>query len=522
MKTWFPLALLLLSLATAEAQTPATSPSASPPVSPPTKVPEELVASLESHPDLTYAHYGDRELTLDLFRPKNQTGPLPAILCIHGGGWFKGDRRSMIPLAQTLASKGFVTVTISYRLSGEARFPAAIQDAKAAVRWLRANATTYGIQADRIGVTGLSAGGHLAALLATSGGIAALEGEGGNAAESSSVQACIAMGAQSDLESERIAQLSQEKDDPFYRTFLGDSQAAIPAVYGMASPRHHLDSSDPPLLFMAGQFDDPSTHAEETRADLKKLGIPTGLVLIPNGPHGFTGRQGPFNECIKSCLPFFSAHLKTDGTSAQRENFDETFDPTHFTTPIPNKNTEVRNGVLWTRGASGGKYPPMVYLPVEGTDMSISFRYRHLGEGGWLWFFVDGDDTFGSVDHMLRVKLLRNGVQLQVDSHSLDAEHPKRQKSDHPADAVSGAYRLNEMLPLDPVDLSANEWHEVQLIFSGEEVKLSLDGNRWTKVLSRPNFQAGKKKLLWMQNGGEAGIELDTIVVKSVSQSTSK
>ena len=87
---------------------------------------------------------------------------------------------------------------------------------------------------------------------------------------------------------------------------------------------------------------------------------------------------------------------------------------------------------------------------------------------------------------------------------------------------MSGAYRLNEMLPLDPVDLSANEWHEVQLIFSGEEVKLSLDGNRWTKVLSRPNFQAGKKKLLWMQNGGEAGIELDTIVVKSVSQSTSK
>ena len=179
MKTRFAVSLLFLSLATAGAQTPPVAP----PASPPTKVPEELVASLESHPDLTYARYGDRELQLYLFRPKSQTEALPAIVCIHGGGWFKGERRSMIPLAQTLASKGFVTVAISYRLSGEAKFPAAIQDAKAAVRWLRANAGTYGIEADKIGVTGLSAGGHLAALLATSGGVAELEGDGGNAGQ---------------------------------------------------------------------------------------------------------------------------------------------------------------------------------------------------------------------------------------------------------------------------------------------------------------------------------------------------
>jgi hypothetical protein len=88
------------------------------------------------------------------------------------------------------------------------------------------------------------------------------------------------------------------------------------------------------------------------------------------------------------------------------ETFDAPFDASRFTTPIPNKYTEVRDGVLWTRGSSGGKYPPMVYLPVEGTDLTISFRYRHLAAGGWIWFFVDGDDGFGSVDHLLRMKLL--------------------------------------------------------------------------------------------------------------------
>lgn len=199
--------------------------------------------------------------------------------------------------------------------------------------------------------------------------------------------------------------------------------------------------------------------------------------------------------------------------AAIHETFDGIFDAKRFTTPIPNKNTEVRNGVLWTRGSSGGKYPPMVYLPVEGRDLTISFRYRHLDAGGWLWFFVDGDDGFGGVDHMLRVKLLRDGVQLQVDSHSRDANHPQRQKGDRPADPVSDAYRLNEFFPLEKVDLSRSTWREVRLVFRGEQVSASVDGKVWAKTLGRPCFNAAKRKLLWMQNGGEKGIELDDILV---------
>ncbi len=295
------LILLPLLTVTALAQQPKPAP---------TKLAPEVTAALEAHPDLVYARYGQREMQLDLWKPKSTSQPLPAIICIHGGGWYKGERASMANLAQALAAKGFVTATISYRLSGEAKFPAAIQDCKAAVRFLRANAAKFGINANAIGVTGLSAGGHLAALLTTSGGVKELEGDGGHADQSSAVQAGIAMGAQSDLESARIGELSSKPDDPFYRTFLGDSQAKVPQTYALASPRHHLDKADPSLLFMTGELDDPSTHADEARADLAKLTIPTGLTIIPQAPHAFLGQQKAFDACVSASEAFFAKHLK--------------------------------------------------------------------------------------------------------------------------------------------------------------------------------------------------------------------
>ena len=264
---------------------------------------------LQSKLALTYARYGDREMQLDLYRPADAKKPLPAIVCIHGGGWFKGDRSKMTALAEALAKRGFVTVSISYRLSGEARFPAAIEDCKAAVRWLRANAEAQGIDPKAIGVTGLSAGGHLAALLATSGGVKELEGKGGNENESSQVQACMAMGAQSDLEDARIQGLSARADDPFYRTFLGAPYSENPAIYALASPRHHLDKSDPPLAFMTGELDDASTHAEVMRRELEALKIPTGLTLIPQAPHAFLNKPEALEAAVEKCAEFFHTHL---------------------------------------------------------------------------------------------------------------------------------------------------------------------------------------------------------------------
>lgn len=304
MKLTLPALLALILSGSAFAQNAPATPKPAP-----TRLAASLVESLDAHPGLTYARYGDRKLQLDLYRPKGQSQPLPAIVCIHGGGWVKGDRSNMTNLAQALAARGFVAVTISYRLSGEAKFPAAIQDCKAAVRWLRANATKYGVNPQAIGVTGLSAGGHLAALLTTSGGVAELEGDGGNAEHSSAVQAGLGMGAQSDLEDARIGSLSRLPDDPYYRTFIGASQDQAPERYALASPRHHLDKNDPPLAFMTGELDHPSTHAEAMRADLEKLGIPTGLTVIPQAPHSFLNQQRAFDICIDACDAFFHQHL---------------------------------------------------------------------------------------------------------------------------------------------------------------------------------------------------------------------
>lgn len=299
----FVFAVLALALPVWAQQPAATRP-------PKTVVPQAVIDSLEAHPDLVYATYGDREMQLDLYRPKGVSGSLPAIVCIHGGGWKQGQRQAMTPLAQTLASKGYVGVTISYRLRDEAIFPAAIQDCKAAVRWLRANAEKYGIDKAHIGATGLSAGGHLAALLATSGGVKELEGAGGNNDYRSDIQACVAAGAQSDLESERIQNLSRQPDDPFYQGFLGGTFDAVPEQYALASPLHHLSAGDPPLAFACGEMDDASTHGDVTRAKLEELGIPTGLLVIPGAPHGFTGGQPWFDQFIEFAVPFFDAHLK--------------------------------------------------------------------------------------------------------------------------------------------------------------------------------------------------------------------
>ncbi len=264
---------------------------------------------LQTHENLTYATYGERSLQLDLYRPKTAApAKLPGVICIHGGGWAKGNRTSHANLAKALAARGFVAATISYRLSGEAPFPAAIHDCKAAVRWMRANAETYGIDAANIGAIGLSAGGHLTALLATSGGVAELEGAGGNPEFSSEIQAAVPLGAQTDLMAARI--LERSKTAEIYRQFLGGSQEERAETYRLASPLTHLDAADPPIVFLAGEFDDPSTRAELFRSKMGELGLETGFTELSGGPHAFLGGQNWFGTCTETASAFFARNLR--------------------------------------------------------------------------------------------------------------------------------------------------------------------------------------------------------------------
>ena len=134
---------------------------------------------LEVLKDLPYVENGHARNKLDLYLPKDAKGPLPVVVWVHGGAWRAGSKDGC--RAAWLTGKGYAVASINYRLSQHAVFPAQIEDCKAAIRWLRANAGKYHFDPDHIGVWGESAGGHLVALLGTTGGAKELEGKGGNA-----------------------------------------------------------------------------------------------------------------------------------------------------------------------------------------------------------------------------------------------------------------------------------------------------------------------------------------------------
>lgn len=225
--------------------------------------------------------------------------------------------------------------------------------------------------------------------------------------------------------------------------------------------------------------------------------------------------RGVFGLLLPSLLLSLAVAEEADHESAVTViNFSEPSDAALFTTQIPNRYTEVRDGVLWTRGRDKkAKYPPMVYYPLDGSvDLEIQFRYRQLGEGGWLWFFVDADDGGGGIDHCLRVRLSPTMLSLQVDGKTSNPSHPNRQPSRKP-DKVSGLYRVPEKLPPIKLDLAPRQWRTVALTFRDDKVTVSLEDPAWSKTLERPNFPHPKRKLLWMQQGGAQGIEIDDLRV---------
>ena len=150
--------------------------------------------------DVVFGKGGDVDLKLDLAMPADGAGPYPAVVCIHAGGWVGGKRQEMSQTIRTLAGRGYVAVSPDYRLAGaHARFPAQVEDCKAAVRWLRANAVKYKIDPNHIGAVGFAAGGHLACMLAVTDKGDGLEGSGGNADVSSRVEAVVSFFGPSDL-----------------------------------------------------------------------------------------------------------------------------------------------------------------------------------------------------------------------------------------------------------------------------------------------------------------------------------
>ena len=250
---------------------------------------------------------GGRDLVCDVYRPPGDVPPggRPAVLLVHGGSWRQGDRSQLRGYGILLGRAGYVCVAPEYRLLGESPWPAAIEDVKAALRWVRASAASLGVDAGRIAVEGNSAGAHLALLAAGTPDVAALEGSGGNEGVSSSVAAVVAVYAPTSFFAD--ASLRESGGLPFLvLAEEGDEEAAA-----LASPVRHVSPSFPPTFLVHGTTDTtvPVSASVRMYEALVEAGVPTELHLYAEQPHAFDAQPQFGRQVAAEMLLFLDRYL---------------------------------------------------------------------------------------------------------------------------------------------------------------------------------------------------------------------
>ncbi len=259
--------------------------------------------------DIAYIKNGHERQKLDVYVPANAEAKLPLIVWIHGGGWRSGDKRRCPALY--LLDKGYVVASINYRLSQDAVFPAQIQDCKAAIRYLKSHAEQFYIDPDRVGAWGASAGGHLVALLGTSGGVSRLEIHGAEKSKiDSTVQAVCDYYGPTDF---TIMNQKATARRPIIADFaesklLGGTVQENLEKAEAASPTTYVTKNDPPFLIVHGDSD-PVVSVTQSKVFQEKLtstGVESELIIIEGGKHG------PFKspEMLEKVKHFFDKHLK--------------------------------------------------------------------------------------------------------------------------------------------------------------------------------------------------------------------
>ncbi|MFM8321486.1 MAG: alpha/beta hydrolase fold domain-containing protein [Chloroflexota bacterium] len=273
--------------------------------------------------DVAYAALSDTQ-KLDIYLPEGD-GPFPVVINLHAGGFKFGDKQGIpATVGKELLNNGYAVVGVGYRLSDEAAFPAAVQDVRAAVRFLRANADQYRIDPDRMAVFGQSAGGNLAAMLGTAAESQDFDEAGlGNAGVSNAVQAVVDWFGPTDfgqMDAQAAAQGCSASDQThsvsgsFESAYLGAVVADSPELVARANPITYIDGSEPPFLIQKGQ-QDCTVAVDNTKmlADaLSAKGLPVQFDLLPGVGHGDTGSTPVFEspENIQKIIAFLNAHLK--------------------------------------------------------------------------------------------------------------------------------------------------------------------------------------------------------------------
>ncbi|MFC3117306.1 alpha/beta hydrolase fold domain-containing protein [Cellvibrio fontiphilus] len=240
--------------------------------------------------NITYQRYGKRALQLDLYLPKRPAASsVSGIVLVHGGGWRSGYRTNFTPMAIGLAERGYVAATITYRLSDEVQYPAAIHDVKAAIRWLRKNSKKYGVNPNQIAVAGGSAGGQIASLAGVTKGLEKFDPQMKRSAVSSDVQAIINIDGLSDFTSEaaRFYEDDPRKNPSAAGAWFGGRYAEKQDLWREASPIFYVDKDTPPILFLISAQPRFSLGHKEMIEKMRPMGVPYQVSQIPDSPHSF-------------------------------------------------------------------------------------------------------------------------------------------------------------------------------------------------------------------------------------------
>ena len=237
--------------------------------------------------DITYARIGNRALQLDLHMPAGVARP-PLVVYVHGGAWRAGSKDEY---PRFLVEQGFAVASVEFRASGEARFPADVHDIKAAVRFLRVKAKDFGYGGERIAISGASSGGHLAAMVATTNGMAELEGNLGEFTRASSaVQALVSWFGASNLNTilAQSTPFGLSVREPALKLLLGALPPEVPALSKLASPVTHVAAGDPPALLLHGNQDPqmPVNQTLELEAAYRRARLPVEMIIIDGAGHG--------------------------------------------------------------------------------------------------------------------------------------------------------------------------------------------------------------------------------------------